>query len=99
MKEAVKETFKHREIGFNDIFAFTEGFITSEIHQNRWKAFLKMKKTLVNAELNDMVSRLRILLLSIVDSIMMIWNILQSGNINPKYGNRCEGCPESGESG
>lgn len=69
LKEAVKETFEHRETGFDDIFAFTDDFIISEIHQSRWKAFLKKKKTLVNAELVDVVNLLRTLLLPIVDSI------------------------------
>lgn len=69
LKEAVKETFDHRGTGFGDIFAFTNDFITSEIHQSRWKAFLKKKKALVNAELVDVVDLLRTLLLSIVDSI------------------------------
>ena len=70
LKESVKETFAHRGSGFNDIFAFTYNFITSEIHQNRWKAFLKKKKALVKAELNDVVNLLRTLLLPVVNSII-----------------------------
>ena len=70
LKGAIKETFEHRETGFNDIFAFTDDFIESEIHQNRWKAFLKKKKALVQAELNDVVNLLRTLLLPLVDSII-----------------------------
>lgn len=69
LKEAVKETFEHRETGLDDIFAFTDDFIISEIHQSRWKAFLKKKKALVNTELVDVVNLLRTLLLPIVDSI------------------------------
>lgn len=69
LKEAVKETFDHRDTGFGDIFAFTNDFITSEIHQSRWKAFLKKKKALVNAKLVDVVDLLRTLLLPIVESI------------------------------
>lgn len=69
LKEAVKETFDHRGTGLGDIFAFTNDFITSEIHQSRWKAFLKKKKALVNAELVDVVDLLRTLLLPIADSI------------------------------
>ena len=69
LKEAIKETFAHRGTGFNDIFPFTDDFITSEIHQKRWKAFLKKKKALVNVELNDVVNLLRTLLLPVVDSI------------------------------
>ena len=70
LKGAIKETFEHRETGFNDIFAFTDDFIESEIHQNRWKAFLKKKKALVKVELNDVVNLLRTLLLPLVDSII-----------------------------
>lgn len=69
LKEAVKETFEHRDTGFDDIFAFTDDFLVSEIHQNRWKAFLKKKKALVNAELKDVVKLLKTLLLPIIESI------------------------------
>lgn len=69
LKEAIRETFEHRETGFEDIFAFTDDFISSEIHQTRWKAFLKKKKALVNAELIDVVDLLRTLLLPVVSSI------------------------------
>ena len=69
LKEAVRETFEHRETGFDDIFAFDSGFITSEIHQGRWKAFLKKKKALVNAELEEMILMIKALLIPIVDSI------------------------------
>ena len=69
LKEAVRETFEHRGTGFDDIFAFTEDFLASEIHQSRWKAFLKKKKALVDAELEDVVELLKTLLLPIVESI------------------------------
>lgn len=69
LKEAVRETFEHRGTGFDDIFAFTDDFITSELHQSRWKAFLKKKKTLVNAELEVVVDLLKTLLPPIVESI------------------------------
>ena len=70
LKGSVKETFAHRGTGFNDIVAFTDDFITSEIHQNRWKAFLKKKKALVKVELTDVVNLLRTLLSPVVDSII-----------------------------
>lgn len=70
LKEAIRGTFEHRGTGFNDIFAFQDDFVASEIHQSRWKAFLKKKKTLVSAELVDVVNLLKALLLPIVDSIV-----------------------------
>ena len=70
LKLAMKETFEHRGTGFEDIFVFTDAFVASEIHQNRWKAFLKKKKALVNTELSDVVALLKTLLLPIVDCII-----------------------------
>ena len=69
LKEAIRETFEHRGTDFDDIFAFNDDFFVSKIHRNRWKAFLKKKKALVNAELEDVVDLLKTLLLPIVESI------------------------------
>ena len=69
LKEAVKETFEHRGTGFDDIFAFTDAFLASEIHQSRWRVFLKKKKALVNTELVNVIDLLRTLLLPIVGCI------------------------------
>ena len=69
LREAVRETFEHKGTGLDDIFAFTDDFLASEIHQSRWKVFLKKKKALVNAELEDVVKLLKTLLLPIVESI------------------------------
>lgn len=69
LKEAIRETFEHRGTGFDDIFAFTDDFLVSEIHQSRWKAFLKKKKALVNVELEKVLSLIKTMLLPIVDSI------------------------------
>ncbi len=70
LKEAIKETFERRGTRFDDIFAFTDDFLESDIHQNRWKAFLKKKNALVNAELADVIHLLQTLLQPIVDSIV-----------------------------
>ncbi len=70
LKEAVKETFEHRGTGFDDIFAFKDDFLASEIHQIRWKAFLKKKKAMVNVELEDVVRLIKAMLLPIVDCIV-----------------------------
>lgn len=68
LKEAVKETFEHRQTGYDDIYVFTEAFLTSVLHKERWKAFLK-KKALIDVELVEVVDLLKTLLLPIVDSI------------------------------
>ena len=69
LKEAIKATFEHRKTGFNDIFAFTDDFITSETHQRRWHAFTKKKKTLLNVELLEVIDVIKAVLLPIVESI------------------------------
>ena len=69
LKEAIKATFEHRKTGFSDIFAFTDDFITSEIHQRRWHAFTKKKKTLLNVELLEVIDVIKVVLLPIVESI------------------------------
>lgn len=69
LKEAIKVTFEHRKTGFSDIFAFTDDFITSEIHQRRWHAFTKKKKTLLNVELLEVIDVIKVVLLPIVESI------------------------------
>ena len=69
LKEAVRETFEHRGTAFDDIFAFDNSFVTSEIHQRRWKAFLKKKKALVNAELEEVIALIKVLLIPIINSI------------------------------
>lgn len=70
LKDAVKETFANRSTGFNDIFAFTDDFLASMVHQNRWKAFLKKKKALVNIDLENVITLLKTLLLPIIESIV-----------------------------
>lgn len=69
LKEAIKATFEYRKTGFSDIFAFTDDFITSEIHQRRWHAFTKKKKTLLNVELLEVIDVIKSVLLPIVESI------------------------------
>ena len=69
LKEAIKATFEHRKTSFSDIFAFTDDFITSEIHQRRWHTFTKKKKTLLNVELLEVIDVIKAVLLPIVESI------------------------------
>lgn len=69
LKEAIRETFEHRGTGFGDIIAFEEDFRKSEMHNSRWKAFLKKKKALVNVEFVDVLHLLKTLLSPVVKSI------------------------------
>ena len=69
MKEANRETFEHRGTGFDDIAAFEDGFAKKELHQSRWKAFLKKKKALVNVGFEEVIGLIRTFLAPIVQSI------------------------------
>jgi predicted nucleotidyltransferase component of viral defense system len=69
LKEAIKETFAHRGTGYGEIFAFTDDFISSAIHQSRWTAFLTKKKALVKADIADVSNLMKTLLLPIIESI------------------------------
>ena len=70
LAKAVRETFKHRGTGFDDVYAFTDEFVMSAIHQSRWNAFIKKKKAMMDVELDEVVSVIRTLLLPIVESIV-----------------------------
>lgn len=93
LKEAIRETFEHRGTGFDDIFAFTDDFLVSEIHQSRWKAFLKKKKALVNVELEKVVSLIKTMLLPIVDSMSKLYEAktILDGLEDVKSGNTVDG--------
>ena len=80
LKDAVQETFAHRNTTFNDIFAFKFAFINSPIHNSRWDVFLNKKKATVKVELERVIVIIRDLLLPISESIISgkeftsIWN-------------------------
>ena len=69
LREAIKETFGHRETGFDDIVALEEEFINNTIHQSRWNSFINNKKALLDVRLNEAISLIKDLLLPIVNSI------------------------------
>lgn len=66
---AVKETFSHRGTTFNDIVAFERDFVDDNSRQNRWKAFIKKKKAMINIEFEESVDLVKKLLLPIVNAI------------------------------
>ena len=69
LKNAIVETFTHRDTGFDDIAAFDDDFTKDETRQERWRAFIKKKKALVKIEFEETIQLLKKLLLPIVDSI------------------------------
>lgn len=69
LREAIRETFDHRGTRFDDIVIFTHGFAEKELHQNRWRSFLKKKRAMINVGFAEAIELLRILLDPIVQSI------------------------------
>lgn len=47
LKQAIIETFEHRNTKFNDIVAFDTDFGNDHIRQTRWSAFIKKKKAMI----------------------------------------------------
>ena len=70
LKNAISETFEHRETGFTEIVAFEEEFAEKEIHKNRWKAFLKKKGALIDVDFADTVEFLKEFLEPVVEAII-----------------------------
>ncbi len=69
LKNAIVETFTHRDTGFDDIAVFDDDFTRDESRQERWRSFIKKKKALVKIEFKETIQLLKKLLLPIVDSI------------------------------
>lgn len=71
LKNAIVETFSHRGTGFDDIVAFESDFTEDVTHQNRWKTFIKKKKTLPQVDFKETMEVVRTLLMPIAEAI---WN-------------------------
>lgn len=69
LKEAIVETFLHRETGYEEIAAFESGFTEDVIRQRRCKAFIRKKRTMREVEFEDAISSVKSLLMPIVDTI------------------------------
>ena len=69
LKNAILETFTHRETGFDDIAAFEAEFIEDSVRQGRWKAFIKKKKAMVKIDFEEAIEQSKKLLMPIVEAI------------------------------
>ena len=79
LKNAVIETFTHRETGFDDIVAFESDFTEDSIRQGRWNAFIKKKKAMMKVEFAEAIEQSKKLLMPIVEAIE------QSQSFNKKW--------------
>ena len=69
LKNAIVETFMHRETTFDDIVAFEPAFIEDTVRQGRWNAFIKKKKAMMKIEFEEAIEQSKKLLLPIVEAI------------------------------
>ena len=69
LKNAIVETFMHRETTFDDIVAFEPDFIEDTVRQGRWNAFIKKKKAMMKIEFEEAIEQSKKLLLPIVEAI------------------------------
>ena len=69
LKNAIVETFIHRETTFDDIVAFEPDFIKDTVRQGRWNAFIKKKKAMMKIEFEEAIEQSKKLLLPIVEAI------------------------------
>ena len=69
LKNAIVETFMHRETTFDDIVAFEPDFIEDTVRQVRWNSFIKKKKAMMKIEFEEAIEQSKKLLLPIVEAI------------------------------
>jgi predicted nucleotidyltransferase component of viral defense system len=80
LKNAIVETFTHRDTGFDDIVAFKDDFTEDATRQGRWRSFIKKKKALVKVEFAETMELIKKLLSPIVNAIQndksfeMVWD-------------------------
>ena len=79
LTEAIKETFSHRNTGYNTIVVFDNNFI-NDVMIKRWNSFIKKKKAMVSISLEDTIDLINDLLKPIVETIInnqnfsKLWN-------------------------
>ncbi len=80
LQNAIKETFKNRKTGFDDIVAFKNEYIYDKLNQNRWNSFIIKKQINETLTFEEIIKYCKKFLMPIVDSINKnlsfeyIWN-------------------------
>jgi len=70
LKNAIEETFHHRQTGFDDIVAFENGFAEDAIRKRRWNSFIKKKKAMESVDFGIAVDMIKDFLQPIVEKII-----------------------------
>lgn len=69
LQEAIRKTFAHRGMSFDDIVAFEDEFTEDVVRQNRWKSFVKKKKAIEDTNFKDVIALVKDVLTPIVKSL------------------------------
>lgn len=69
LTRAVKETFSNRKTKLSDMNSLTERILNDPIHQKRWEAFMRKKKTMNEIELDFVIFRIRNLINPVIEDI------------------------------
>ena len=69
LQEAIEETFAHRGTQLDVIAAFENDFVDDVYRKSRWKGFLKTKHVQTDLSLEDAVTKIKHLLLPVVNAI------------------------------
>ena len=80
LAEAIKETFANRKTSFKIITAFEDVFVNDANRLRMWISFLKSKKVKQKIEFNEVVKKIKLFLIPVIEMInqskirQQIWN-------------------------
>lgn len=80
LRIAITETFENRKTPMTmKTAAFKEDFLNDSMHQTRWKAFLKKKKTLLSVSMSDVIDWIK-------DFVQPLFEGIEKTRWNPEKG-------------
>jgi len=68
LQAAIKETFRNRSTPIENIVAFENQFISDSLHERRWTAFAKKKKTTLDASLEEVIGQIKNFLIPLLEA-------------------------------
>ena len=69
LREAIAETFEHRQTGYETIVAFEDNYAADPMRQSRWNGFLKKKKVREKISLQESIEMVRQFTMPVIEAI------------------------------
>ncbi len=66
----IEETFSNRKTGFDDIVAFEKDFVEDRLRNERWKALIKKKKSMVVVDFISVINLIKLFLEPVIVKII-----------------------------